>query len=133
MAEPGSSSPVQVDAGAAPAIAAALVRVQRMQVRLPDRRAVRGYLAEFPELCGLVVRVAGLANDRFGHDSQLSLEVYRDPECDDEYLALFVRRHDYGNASALMAAIDELRGRYDDELGQVRGWLQVTTDFQSPR
>ena len=64
---------------------------------------------------------------KFACDSQFSLEVYRDPEIDGEYLALYVRQVDY--CDDLLARLHEVYGSYVSQLAGKSGWLQVTTDF----
>jgi len=101
------------------------------EVLIPRLARVRGYLLRYPDILDTVREVAGLARERFGPEAELSLEVYRDPECRDEYLTLYVRMHRYG--TDMVAEIDALRSEYEEAMADKGGWLLVTTDFQPPR
>jgi len=114
-----------------PAIDELLDRLQCSRIRIPSPAEVRNYLSRYPELTDLVERAAALARERFRDTAQLSLEVYRDREGDDEFLCLNVRQRDY--ELTIMATIEELWSEFEDELATTRGWLQISTDFQSPR
>jgi hypothetical protein len=60
------------------------------------------------------------------------LELYRDPEIDDEYLTLYVRQRRY-DADKLLEEIEDLRAGSQAALRETSGWLLVTTDFRPPR
>jgi hypothetical protein len=110
---------------------ALLDRLESSGVLVPSPADVKDYLTRYPELAGMVERGAAAAGDRFGDAAQLSLEVYHDREADDEFLCLYVRQREYDRT--IMATIEELWSEFDVELAQSRGWLQISTDFQSPR
>ena len=61
-------------------------------------------------------------------NTQLSLEVYHDPEIEDEYLTLYVRQADYDEH--VLSTIEDIRAGYEGELAGRSGWLLVTTDFR---
>jgi hypothetical protein len=56
--------------------------------------------------------------------------VYRDPEIDDEYLALYVRLSRYDDT--VMERIAAAEAEYLDRLAGKSGWIQLTTDFRTP-
>ena len=92
---------------------------------------VRDYLFTHPDLLDLLARVCQLALYKAGNDTELSLEVYRDPEIQDEYLTLYARRDDY-DADFIMI-LEGIRSAYQEELSGRSGWILVTTDFGVPR
>ena len=71
------------------------------------------------------------ASERFRETAQLSVELYRDPEFDDQYLTLYVRQERYQDD--ILKAIEGLSGAYEGELSGRAGWFLVTTDFEQPR
>jgi hypothetical protein len=97
---------------------------------IPRPAAVRDYLVRYPDITNLISLVCQIARKHFGKDSFLSLEVYRDQEIEDEYLALYVRQESYDER--LMDAIDKVCVEYEPMLSGKSGWFIVTTDFRSP-
>jgi len=108
-----------------------LSRVQSAVVTVPDPAKVADYLLAHLDMGGVLLSACGAACKSFGPDMQLSLEVYRDPEIDDEYLTLYVRPKKYD--STLLDRIDTVRAEYQGNLADKSGWFLVTTDFQPPR
>jgi hypothetical protein len=112
------------------AIESMLASVESAGVRIPMRDEVYFYLIRHHDLTDLVPVVVGAAWDRFGDRAQLSLEVYRDPEIEDEYLTLYVRQQRYD--PEIMDRIKEAWLDYQDKLVGKSGWLLLTTDFCPP-
>ncbi len=82
-------------------------------------------------MADMVVHVCDLASRCLGPQSHLSLEVYHDPEIEDEYLTLLVRQEIYDEC--LLDAIQDVRKEYQQELAGASGWFLVTTDFEPPK
>ncbi|GIW39472.1 MAG: hypothetical protein KatS3mg076_0049 [Candidatus Binatia bacterium] len=88
---------------------------------------IEDYLARFPELQD-ILPAAVRSTRHYFPDAELVLELYRDPEIEDEYLVLLVRSNRYDRETmerirlAESAFIERLTGR--------NGWLQITTDFR---
>jgi hypothetical protein len=59
------------------------------------------------------------------------VELYKDPECDDRFLALFVRKSEYDQP--FLDQIKEVGSLFDDQLSRIPGYLLITTDFRRPR
>jgi hypothetical protein len=93
--------------------------------------AIDGYLTEHPTLRSLLSRICEQARAEFGHRSELTLELYRDPEIDDRYLTLLVRQPQY--EANIVERLDQLAAQFADELDQCTGDLLVTTDFRPAR
>ena len=75
---------------------------------------VRDYLLHHSDTADVVETICKAASERFEEHTQLSLEVYRDPEIRDEYLTLYVRQENYDDEQ-LFNTIDEVsafRGRF---------------------
>jgi hypothetical protein len=107
-----------------------LESARSLKVLTPDPASICDYLADHPGMEALLSDVLEQAAAEFTGD-QLSLEVYRDPETPDCFLALFVRQSNY--AQDLVGRASAVMDHYADRLASTSGWLQVTTDFQLPR
>lgn len=105
----------------------ALASLRRMQIQIPEPTEVSGYLLQFPSLIALTLAVAGAAQEGFP-EAQLVLEVYQDPEAEDEFLVLNVRLREYDES--VMRKIRNVREKFSDQLASAAGWLLLTTDFQ---
>jgi hypothetical protein len=99
------------------------------QVRLRDAQRIRDYIVEFPDLIEVVPQAVRAAK-RHLPEAQLILEVYRDPEIEDRYLALYVRLPRYDEK--VMERIEAAESEFLDRLAGAEGWLQLTTDFGKP-
>ena len=117
--------------GPSPALEAVLGEVTSLGVLVPDPDEVRVYLSEHPDMADLTRRVCAKAMARLGTAAQVSLEVYRDPEADEEDLAVYFRQRQYDEG--IMAAIDGVWPEYARDLANTSGYIMLTTDFQPPR
>ena len=108
----------------------ALSKLQSLEIDIPKPADVREYLHRYPDMIDLLPSVCSVTRERFGIDTRLSLEVYHDPEIDDEYLTLYVRQKHYDKQ--IMKTIEDIWATYDEELAERSGWLHVTTDFRPP-
>jgi hypothetical protein len=86
--------------------------------RIESPLDVRAYLRQYTDLS-------------LHNATQFSLELYRDPEIDDSYLTLYVRRTSY--EPGILDSIDEINLECELLLAGIRGWLITTTDFRMPR
>jgi len=91
---------------------------------------VRSYFYLYPDTMRLSKYAADLAIQRFGPDSELSLEVYQDQETQYERLTLYVRQHKYDNKT--MKVIKQIRKEYRESFAETRGRFLLTTDFRIP-
>lgn len=118
-------------AGLTPIIENTLSRLSSLEVRIPHPGEIRNYLFRYYDLTDLLLPVSEDARQHFGPQVQLSLEIYRDPEIEDEYMALYVRQHEYDEF--VMKKIKEIRAEYEEGLMGKTGWFLLTTDFHPPR
>ncbi len=105
-----------------------LNQLQQNVITIPKAAEVRDYLIRYSDLIDLVLSVCQLTRQRFDSQAQLSLEVYHDPEMEDEYLTLYVRQQDYDED--ILDTIEDIRAQYEAKLAGKSGWLLVTTDFR---
>jgi len=108
-----------------------LKHIQQDGIIIPKPAEVRDYLLRYSDLADLVLSVCQLTRQRFDSQAQLSLEVYHDPEIEDEYLTLYIRQQKYDEN--VMKGIKEIRANYEGMLAEKTGWFLVTTDFRPPR
>ena len=101
--------------------------IARQRIAIPDRQAVVEYLNLHPDLRELLTDIAAKTRRLFGPDVELSLEIYKDPEIDDRYLALYVRHDHYG--PEILQRIEKVNRAFDDRLEKASGYFAVTTDF----
>ena len=103
----------------------------RQGVIIPCLPKVQGYLDRYSELCDILQAASKNVRERFDENAQLSLELYRDPEIEDEHLTLYVRQERYD--SGIVDALNGIAASFDDQLSHTPGWFLITTDFQPPR
>lgn len=101
------------------------------QIIVPHHDEVRGYLKRYPDMIDLLEDVCKLAHEGFDSSVQLSLEVYHDPEFEDEYLTLYARQKEYGKE--ILNTIDTVSKKFEDKLADNSGWLILMTDFHPPK
>lgn len=97
--------------------------------RIARESRIREYLSLFPDIADVASYAVEAARRRFPH-AQLVLDVYQDPEIDDEYLVLYVRMPHYDDS--VMERIAAAEAEYLDMLADKSGWIQLTTDFRTP-
>jgi len=98
-------------------------------VLIASESRVREYLLHAANIAEVVSHAVEAAQRRFP-DAQLVLDVYQDPEIDDEYLVLYVRMLHYDDS--VMERIAAAEAEYLDMLADKSGWIQLTTDFRTP-
>ncbi|HWP93152.1 MAG TPA: hypothetical protein VNN20_13245 [Thermodesulfobacteriota bacterium] len=109
----------------------ALNQLHQDWIEIPKPAEVRDYLIRYPDLASILPFVCKVARERFGVYPELSLEVYCDPEIEDEYLTLYVRQENYDED--ILSAIEDISAQYESILMGKSGWFLVTTDFRSPK
>ena len=92
---------------------------------------VRAYLDQHPDMYGVMEEICKGARQEFGPEAFITLQVYRDPEIDDEYLLLRVRLRSYG--PDMTQRIRSVSAPYESDLYDKSGSVIVTTDFRPIR
>ncbi len=108
-----------------------LSQVKQLEILIPDMDDVQNYLTHFPDIIGLIIPICMLVKEKFKPPTQVSLEVYHDPEIIDEYISIEIRQNNYDRS--VMKRIEEIEVQYEEDLVGKDGWIIVTTDFQQPR
>ena len=104
--------------------------VLRRGISIPRPDEVRAYLRQHPDMVPVVEAAGAAAVERVQEGTQLSLELYQDPEIEDEHLALYLRQSFYD--VSVLQTLDEIRSACQSALSGRSGRLCVTTDFRPP-
>lgn len=99
------------------------------QVHLSESEQIVEYLLQFPDVLD-VIPLAVRSAQKYFPEAQLVLSLYRDPEAEDRYLALYVRLKRYDES--VIERIETAEAEFLDYLSDKEGWLQLTTDFREP-
>jgi hypothetical protein len=100
-------------------------------VIIPKPNEVEIYLKMYPDITDVLISLCRRVVEDFGKEAQLSLEVYRDPEIEDQYPTIYVRQKHYDRN--IIKRIEAIRSGYEQDLVGKSGWILLTTDFRSPR
>ena len=93
--------------------------------------AVLAYLAKYPDIrTAIDGSMVVLPQKSFCTDAVLSIEVFSEPDEDDEYLSLYVRQEEYQDD--ILDRIDVIRAQMRGSLAANKGRVLLTTDFQPP-
>jgi len=104
--------------------------LKKLGVKIPSLARVRNYLLNYSDITDILHPVCQSIREYLGCEAEISLEVYEDPEIEDEYLTLYIRVPKYDNK--VMDYIKNIRKEYEDALTSTKGWLLITTDFRKP-
>lgn len=96
----------------------------------PNPGEVASYLRQNIWLYDVVLYACMLIEETFGNTARVTLELYSDPEIDDEFLTLCIRQFHYDDN--IMEKIDSICSMYEKALTDQAGWFVVTTDFRPP-
>jgi hypothetical protein len=100
-------------------------------VVMPRHQEVKLYLEAHPDMADVTQTLCITARQEFGIEASLSLEVYRDPEIEDEHLVIYVRLPSYDHET--MSRINSVADKCEASLEHVTGMLLLTTDFRPTR
>jgi hypothetical protein len=98
----------------------------RIFLNRPDE--VRMYLVRHADLAGILPGFCARARDEFGKGAELHLEVYHDPEIEDQFLKLTVRLPSYDGT--VLGRLERVWQPDETMLAGSSGYLLVTTDFR---
>jgi hypothetical protein len=110
-------------------ISAALERVAKAGVAIIGIAEVSTYLANHADLLGVVDYLPTMLamEHALPTAAMPSLEIYHDPEIDDEYLRLSLCSETF--EGTLIEVLDRFQAWLAVELGNKSGWLQVLPAF----
>jgi hypothetical protein len=116
--------------GSSDKIEEVLTWMKSIDILIPKPSEVREYLREYDDIIDLLCFVCKITREKFRNGSQLSLEVFHDPESDYRHLTLYVRKESY--ELDILDQLEEIDDQYGDMLSDKKGYVLVTTDFNSP-
>lgn len=122
--------PINAEASIAQRIDSAFSKIASRNVSIDHPSRVRSYLREHTDLIDLLPFISRTVSEGFIPDTEISLQVYIDPEFEDAYLAVFGRTEHYNEEFA--EQIESIRAKYTELLTGKSGWILVTTDFGEP-
>lgn len=97
-------------------------------VRHPSR--VREYLIENNDMLGMLLPMSEALMAHFEGDAQIFLELFQDPDADDEFLMFTVRIANY--PEDILDQLNSLASLFEEPLSERDGWILITTDFSQP-
>jgi hypothetical protein len=98
--------------------------------KFPNPEEVIDYLQKHRGLYDTTLLACVLTEEKFGSYAQISLELYHDPEIDDQYLTVYVRQNEY--EPDIIQKINAICKEYAPALTGDEGYILVTTDFHPP-
>ena len=108
---------------------AVITRVLGLGILCPRPDRVAAYLWIYHDVHDIVIGFADALICEFrGERAEIELDLYGDPEIDDEYLTFLVHVPEYSDD--FMCRLDKVSARFDDQLSKASGWVLVTTDFR---
>jgi len=107
-----------------------LIPLEQSGAKSRDWQAVRRYLVKHPSLRPLLPEAYDRIRAEFGSEVDLSLDEYRDPEIDDQFLTITIGLSNYDDD--IMDRIERINQSFEDRIKPSKGYLLITTDFRSP-
>jgi hypothetical protein len=107
------------------------LRFAEHRIVVPNVQDVEAYLAEHPQLAQLLPDICAEVRQALGSEVELSLELYRDPEIEDRYLTLYVRKEKY--EPEILDRLQAVSESFNHRLEAVPGYFLLATDFSRPR
>jgi hypothetical protein len=92
---------------------------------------VMDYLDKHRDLTQLLPDICARVREAFGQETELALQLYRDPEIEDCYLTLYVRQERYD--PKIIERIEAVSSDFHDLLSAVEGHFLLATDLRRPR
>jgi hypothetical protein len=124
-------TPLQKSADVTSEIEGDLSYVIALGILIPQPSELRQYFLAHPDVLDVIVAVCEDVHHKFAAPTQLSLEVYEDPEIEDKYPTLYVRQAQYDEN--LLRQLKKSRSDYEQMLRNKSGWFLLTTDFRPPK
>jgi hypothetical protein len=115
----------------ASAIDNAVGELEAMGITIPHVQKVMDYLRRHSDLLDIVLKGCRAARETFSTDTELSLEMYSDPDIEDAYPTLYIRQKHYDEQ--IFTSIENVNSTYESDLVGKAGWFLVTSDLRTPR
>ncbi len=99
-------------------------------VMVPDQNKIIEFLSEREDIYRLIYQMVERLREEFP-ESELSLELYSEPEFSEEYPTIYVRQTRYEND--IMERIEKIQDNFYQRFEDTSGEVLITSDFRSPR
>lgn len=100
-------------------------------IEIKDSDSIMNYLERYTDIIDILSSICKKVKQEFDKDVKLSLEVYKDPEIDHEYLIIYMKPTKYDKN--VEKIINNILDEYEEALSECQGWLLLTTDFRSSK
>lgn len=104
-----------------------LRKLSEKEVFLRNTNYIRKYLLKFPDIINVLQLTVNMLIKQFPN-AQLIIDMYRDPEINDNYLVIYIRMKRYNKH--FTKQLESVEAKLLDLLSNRTGWLQITTDFK---
>jgi hypothetical protein len=109
-----------------------ILSLVQKNIKIPHPDEIRNYLLEYPDIMNIIEKITPVVVGYFAIKSQISLEVYHDPEFSDSYLIMYVRQDTYKDD--IIDRLDKINEEIIRNMTEdMAGWISVTTDFNFPK
>jgi hypothetical protein len=106
---------------------AALLRVaNKAKACVVDEQRVSLYLSKFPDTAPVASDLLRATRTEFPQ-AEISLELYCDPEIDDQYLKVCVRLASY--TRDFRKRLRSISATFDEERNTISGYVSLTSDY----
>jgi len=107
-------------------------RLNAVGIHIPQPQDIDRHLSAYPGLEVQLNQILKEATERFpAQTTELSLELYRDPELNEKYLTLYVRAPEYSDQT--MGEIETFSDQINSRFPRLNARFLITTDFQPAR
>lgn len=100
-------------------------------ILIPNQEEVWSYLISWPDIYYIIPEICSAFRNLFSSPSQLTLELFYDPETSANHLTLYIRQQQY--EEGIMKKIRKGRAQFHEDMRYLKGDIHVTTDFQPPK
>jgi hypothetical protein len=108
-----------------------LKHLKANNIIIPNLSEIHKYLLDNMDMIDFLKSVCMATLEKFPQSeslTQLSLEMYHDPEIEDTHPILYIRQDKYDEN--IFKMIDDIFTEYQEEFSKINGWLLITTDFK---
>ena len=108
-----------------------LINLKEKNIMISKSNDIYDYLLDKLDMIDFLASICSVTFEKFQDSSfptQLSLEMYHDPEIEDSYLTLYIRQNEYDKN--IFNKIDEICDEFQEQFAKIKGWLLITTDFK---
>jgi len=107
-----------------------LTNLARYKTLIPKPDEIIDYLNSYQRLAGILPTICWLALKEFGKDSEISLEIYNDPDFEDKTLNLCIRQEIYDEE--IMERIRTVSRKVNQLLEINKDCVHIITDGRPP-